>query len=143
MRRQDGRDVVILEEQGSSSVGWFILGAAIGAGVALLMAPSSGEETRRRISRGARRLRDTAGDALDDLRDEWHDLKDRAVETVDEVKATVRGAAEEVAEGAKSVAATATKPRAGTAAREELERRLADARARRRQPMAEDQEPVA
>ncbi|HEX9895942.1 MAG TPA: YtxH domain-containing protein [Gemmatimonadales bacterium] len=141
MRRQDGRDVIVLEDEGSSSIGWFILGAAVGAGVALLLAPASGEDTRRRISRGARRIKDTAVDALEELRDDWDDIKDRASETVDQVKATARGVAEDVEEGAKAVAASAARPRGTTAAREELERRLADARARRRQP--EDQEPVA
>jgi gas vesicle protein len=141
MRRQDGREVIVLEEEGASSIGWFILGAALGAGVALLLAPTSGEDTRRRIARGARRVKDTALDALDELRDEFDDLKDRAVETVDQVKATARGVAEDVEEGAKAVAATATRPKGTPAAREELERRLAEARARRRQP--EDQEPVA
>jgi gas vesicle protein len=142
MRRSDGRDIILLEDEGSSSIGWFLLGAALGAGAALLLAPASGEETRRRISRGARRLKDSAADALDELRDEWDDIRDRASETVDEVKATVRGVADDVSEGAKAVAASATRPRgSGTGAREELERRLAEARSRRRLP--EDQEPVA
>jgi gas vesicle protein len=35
----------------------FICGALIGAGVALLMAPASGSETRRKIGETARRLR--------------------------------------------------------------------------------------
>ena len=108
MRRSDGRDIILLEDEGSSSIGWFLLGAALGAGAALLLAPASGEETRRRISRGARRLKDSAADALDELRDEWDDIRDRATETVDEVKATVRGVADDVSEGAKAVAASAT-----------------------------------
>jgi hypothetical protein len=36
----------------------FLAGAVIGAGVALLLAPASGEETRRRLSHTAKRLRD-------------------------------------------------------------------------------------
>jgi len=39
-----------------SAVG-FLTGALIGAGVALLLAPASGSETRRRIGQTARRLR--------------------------------------------------------------------------------------
>ena len=109
MRRQDGREVIVLEEEGASSIGWFILGAAIGAGVALLLAPTSGEDTRRRIARGARRVKETALDALEELRDEFDDIKDRAVETVDQVKATARGVVEDVEEGAKAVAATASR----------------------------------
>jgi hypothetical protein len=46
------------------------LGALLGSGTALLLAPESGQETRARLRRRARRLRGTAGDAWDDLRDE-------------------------------------------------------------------------
>jgi hypothetical protein len=58
-------------ERGSGAVGFMgglILGALIGAGIALLVAPERGDVTRRRIRR---RLRDLTGDArerLDDLR---------------------------------------------------------------------------
>ena len=41
----------------------FVLGAVTGAAVALLMAPASGEETRRILSERAREGRDRAGDA--------------------------------------------------------------------------------
>ena len=46
------------------------LGALLGSGTALLFAPESGQEARARLRRRARRLRGTAGDAWDDLRDE-------------------------------------------------------------------------
>lgn len=41
----------------------FMLGAIAGAAVALLMAPTSGEETRRKISERAREGRDKASEA--------------------------------------------------------------------------------
>ena len=41
----------------------FLLGAVTGAAVALLSAPSSGEETRRRLSEKAREGRDRANEA--------------------------------------------------------------------------------
>jgi gas vesicle protein len=41
----------------------FVLGAIAGAAVALLIAPASGEETRRKLSEKAREGRDKAGDA--------------------------------------------------------------------------------
>lgn len=139
-RRGEERDIIVVEQEGGSSIGWLLFGAALGAGLALLFAPASGEETRRRLARGARRIKDTAADALEELRDEFDDLTDRAVEKVDEVRGAAREAVEEIEEGAKTAVA---RGRSGVhQAREELERRLADARARRRAE-AEDQEPVA
>jgi len=53
----------------------FLLGAAVGAGVALLLAPQSGEETRRRLGETARKL----GDDLDDkVRSAREEVKHRA-----------------------------------------------------------------
>ena len=52
MRGRDG-EVYIVETDRGSGIGWFVLGAALGAGLALLFAPASGEETRRRIRREA------------------------------------------------------------------------------------------
>ena len=49
-----------------------LIGALVGAGIALLVAPSSGEETRRMLSRRARRL---AADARDRYEDARHELK--------------------------------------------------------------------
>jgi hypothetical protein len=46
------------------------LGAFLGGGVALLLAPESGEEVRAGIGRRARAMREDARDAWDDLRDE-------------------------------------------------------------------------
>jgi gas vesicle protein len=53
----------------------FLLGAAVGAGVALLLAPASGEETRRRLSDGARKLGEDLDDKVKGAKDE---LKNRA-----------------------------------------------------------------
>jgi gas vesicle protein len=48
----------------------FLLGAAVGAGVALLVAPGSGEETRRRLGDAARRVGEGATDKLNTVKDE-------------------------------------------------------------------------
>jgi gas vesicle protein len=54
------------------SVGSFlagvVFGAAVGAGVTLLLAPASGEDTRRAIRRRARGVRRDAVDRWDDAR---------------------------------------------------------------------------
>jgi hypothetical protein len=46
------------------------VGAVIGGAVALLLAPSSGRETRERIARKANELGETAAGKMRDLRDE-------------------------------------------------------------------------
>lgn len=47
-----------------------VLGAAVGAGAALLFAPQSGARTRHNIARRGRHLRTRTADAWDDLRHE-------------------------------------------------------------------------
>ena len=50
----------------------FVLGALTGAAVALLMAPATGEETRRIIADKAREGRDRAGEAARQGREMWN-----------------------------------------------------------------------
>ena len=49
---------------GSGTIIGFIAGAAIGAGVALLLAPATGVETRRRLGRTATRLGSSMKDGV-------------------------------------------------------------------------------
>jgi hypothetical protein len=48
----------------------FVVGALVGAGTALLLAPESGSRARRRLGRRLRRLRKGALERVGDLRDE-------------------------------------------------------------------------
>lgn len=48
----------------------FLLGAAVGAGVALLLAPQSGEETRKQIADRTRRIGDDLDHKLQGVKDE-------------------------------------------------------------------------
>jgi gas vesicle protein len=50
----------------------FVLGAITGAAVALLMAPATGEETRRLIAEKAREGRDKAGEAARQGKELWN-----------------------------------------------------------------------
>ena len=56
----------------------FVLGAITGAAVALLVAPASGEETRRMLAEKAREGREKAGQAAQKGRELW----DRQRETL-------------------------------------------------------------
>jgi len=69
---------VVIERRGGgagSGVALFLLGAAVGAGLALLFAPQSGEETRAQIRRGARRVKRKARDLADSGREMVDDLQ--------------------------------------------------------------------
>ena len=69
MSRDDGSGTVIVA---------FVLGAITGAAVALLVAPASGEETRRMLAEKAREGREKAGEAAQKGRELW----DRQRETL-------------------------------------------------------------
>jgi gas vesicle protein len=64
-----------MSDQRTDALMAFLLGAAVGAGVALLVAPQSGEETRRQLGDKAKRL----GDDVDEkLRTAKEEVKARA-----------------------------------------------------------------
>ena len=63
----DDEPYLIVENREGSSIGPFILGLALGAGIALLMAPKSGEETRREIADKVSRAKDAAREAVGEL----------------------------------------------------------------------------
>lgn len=67
------------ETQVFNFISGLVLGAVIGAGVALLTAPQSGRRTRRRIRRSANDFRDTAANRWDDLSDEVKGRVDEAI----------------------------------------------------------------
>ncbi len=70
-------DAVVIERRGGagSGIALFLLGAAVGAGLALLFAPQSGEETRAQIRRGARRMKRKARDLAESGREMVEDLQ--------------------------------------------------------------------
>jgi gas vesicle protein len=135
-RRED--PVVLIEREGSASVMWFLIGGAVGAALALLFAPHSGDQTRRVLGRRITRFRDAADQAFTDLKD--------AVSRGPERRRAPAGEApdRQPAEPEDEAAPGAESRRGVTSARRELEQRLSDARARRQRAMAdEDEEPVA
>lgn len=73
MARRDEYDderVVVVEQGGSAGIGMLLLGLAVGAGAALLMAPASGRETRERLQREARRAGKKVRDLTNEVGDE-------------------------------------------------------------------------
>jgi len=131
-RRKDNREVVYLERSGDSSAKWLFWGALLGAGLALLYAPRSGEETRRHLQRRLWKLRAMTEEKLDELAQQFGSGREALADLDDE---------EEGLEEPDDL--PAMRPRAGgPSAREELERRLSEARARRR-AVGDLEEPLA
>lgn len=72
-----------------------ILGGLIGAGTALLLAPSSGRRTRRRLRRTAEEIGDRAGETLEHAADEAREAADGARRAAEESGDRVREKLEE------------------------------------------------
>ena len=73
---------------GSIALG-FVFGALLGAGVAFLLAPSSGAETRGRLTDAARRIGGAARDKVDRARDTIDLVRDSVSELKHNVGATL------------------------------------------------------
>jgi gas vesicle protein len=133
-RRRGGKEVVYVERAGDSSAKWLFWGAVLGAGLALLYAPRSGEETRRVLQRKLWKLRAMTEEKLDELAQQFGGSKEALSDLEDEDE-------EEALEASKEAPAFRAR-QSGPSAREELERRLAEARARRR-TVGDYEEPLA
>ena len=92
MRDRDEIPYVVVERE-SGGVGAFLLGAILGAGVALLFAPRSGEETQREIKERATRLRDVAEERVRDVQhqveERLHQARGEVMERVDSIREAV------------------------------------------------------
>jgi gas vesicle protein len=64
--------------RGSSTLSGFVLGAIVGAGLALLMAPATGQDTRRRLRETAQRFRDQAGRKVHDAQSVIGEIREDA-----------------------------------------------------------------
>ena len=135
---RDEQDVIVVEREGTSGLKWLLLGAAVGAGLALLFAPRDGREIRRELGRGIRSLRALADDTIEQLRGERRDEESDLRSMAD-----AGGAYDEGEPSPEREVAEAPRRTGSAAAREELERRLAAARARRRSGAPDEEEPVA
>jgi gas vesicle protein len=122
----DDEPYLVIEKNGGS-VGSFLLGLTIGAGVALLLAPQSGEDTRREIARQARQARDRAREFADDVGERVtnrvNDARDAVTQRVDRARQAVDLKRRQVERAVEAGRAAAQQ------AREDLERRIAQTKA--------------
>jgi gas vesicle protein len=128
MRRVDYEDEpAVIIERHSGGVGSFLMGVAIGAAAALLLAPQSGVATRRDLRRGARRAQRAAKNIAGDVTTRVNDTFDHARERVETGIDTARQAIE-LKKRQVSRAMEAGRE-AAQQARDELERRIAETKA--------------
>ena len=72
------------DEQGVSTLAWFLTGAVIGATAAILFAPKSGKETRQYIADKAQAGRDAVENASQDVVDMSRDMFERGRKLVED-----------------------------------------------------------
>lgn len=93
MRDHDEAPVIVIERDTGGGVGSFVLGALVGAGLALLFAPKSGAETQEELKEQARKLRSAAEERVREaqrqLEDRLDDMRDGVQTRFDEVKQAV------------------------------------------------------
>jgi len=127
MRHHDHDEPYIVIEKNGGGVGDFLLGALIGAGVALLFAPRSGRETRADISRRARaaqdRVRDVATGMTDQVVDTFETARSRIEEQIESARTAIVTKKEQVTRAMEAGREAAQQ------ARTDLERRLAETKA--------------
>jgi gas vesicle protein len=117
----------VIIEKHSGGTGSFLLGIAIGAGMALLLAPQSGRKTRRDIERRARLAKQRAEGIAHDVGDRMNEQLSRARS---EVEARLDSARTQIDFRRQQVQSAVQAGRvAARDAREELERRIADTKA--------------
>ncbi|HTS89274.1 MAG TPA: YtxH domain-containing protein [Gemmatimonadales bacterium] len=92
---RDDDDEDAREWEAGSFLAGAVLGALIGAGAALLLAPRSGAATRRRLRRRARALADDARGGFESARDQLLEkkeaLRDRLARGIDRVERELEG----------------------------------------------------
>jgi gas vesicle protein len=125
---EDDEQIIVIDRGGEGSgIGTFLLGAAIGAGIALLFAPQSGAETRADIKRRARQARNAAsrvaGDVTDRVTDTFQDARRRVEEQIDSAREAIQLKRDQVRDAMDAGRVAADE------ARFDLETRLAETKA--------------
>jgi gas vesicle protein len=73
-----------MQRENNLSVFWFFSGVAVGAAVALLIAPEAGEHTRRKLANQAERGRKTMIESGRDIYERGRDLYERGREIAED-----------------------------------------------------------
>lgn len=94
MRDQDEVPYIVIDRGGGSGLGSFVLGALIGAGVALLLAPKTGEETQEDLKERARKLKAAAEVRVREAQQQLEERLESAREGVQSRVEDVKGAME-------------------------------------------------
>ena len=122
----DDEPYIVIEKE-TGSVGSLLLGFALGAGIALLFAPRAGIETRRELTRGARRVQRSAQGVVNEVTDTvtegFHHARLQVEEHIDAARHAVELKREQVTRAVEAGRVAAHQ------AREELERRIAETKA--------------
>jgi gas vesicle protein len=123
----DRAPYLVVERHESAGVGTFLIGLAVGAGVALLLAPQSGEETRRAVARRARRAQEAAQDFVGEVSgtvaDKFQEVRASVEERIEATLDAVDDKKRRVSNAYHAGRAAARE------ARGELEQRIADSKA--------------
>lgn len=122
----DDEPYVVIEKH-SGGLSSFMIGLAVGAGLALLFAPQSGAETRRTLTRSAKRVRRAAEGVVDDAKTKVGETFETARQRVEEKIEEARGAIEMKRDQVQRAVQAGRE--AAQQAREDLERRLAETKA--------------
>lgn len=75
--------------RGGSALMGFVAGAMVGAGLALLFAPASGAETRKKLGQAAGRMRDGVGEQIHNAKDQLGHAKERVTDQLGHAKERV------------------------------------------------------
>jgi gas vesicle protein len=73
-----------MERENSNGVIWFISGIALGAAIALLVAPEAGKRTRRKLAKHAERGRKTVMESGREVYERGRDLYERGREIAED-----------------------------------------------------------
>lgn len=132
----DDFPTLVIETRSEGGTGTFLLGVLVGAAAALLLAPRSGPETQAEIAGAVRRLRDDVEGRVSDARESVVGRVSRARDQVEDRVGSVRdGVGSRVRQARAALDAGVD---AARDAREELQRRVDDAKRAYRSTLGRD-----